>query len=80
MYAALLTGVHSEASPLFELTAGFIVFCFAVHSILSGRAWVRFGGWVYRTKEPKTFWWNVSILFLIALFLIGRCLVRVSGT
>jgi hypothetical protein len=54
-----------DGSPLFYLVSGFFVISLGVHSILTGKTWVRFGGWVYRADEPKTFWWNVAILFLI---------------
>jgi hypothetical protein len=72
--------MHAKGSPLFYLIAGFIVISVAVHEILTGRAWVRSNGWVYRANEPKTFWWNVAILLLIGLFLVGYCLSLVSGS
>ena len=72
--------MHAKGSPLFYLICGFIVVSIAVHETLTGRAYVRFHGWVSRTEEPKTFWWNVAVLFLIGLFLIGYCLHLVIGT
>lgn len=72
--------MHAKGSPLFYLIFGFIVVSFAVHETLSGRAWVRFHGWVYRANEPIAYWWTVAIMFLIGLFLIGYCLYLVSVT
>jgi hypothetical protein len=36
-----------------------------------GKAWLRFGGWVYRAKEPKWFWFQVALHFLLGLGFIG---------
>jgi hypothetical protein len=80
MNALFPTDLHSRGSPLFYLVTGFIVFCVGVQSILAGRTWVRFNGWVYAADEPKSFWCNVLVLFLIALFLIGYCLYLVNAT
>jgi hypothetical protein len=45
----------------------------------TGRAWVRFNGWVYRAEEPKWFWWQVVVCFLAAIGCIVRFLFEVSG-
>lgn len=71
--------MHAQGSPIFYLICGFIVISAAVYEILSGRAWVRFNGWVYKANEEKTFWWNVAVLLLIGLFLVGFCFHLVSG-
>ena len=36
-----------------------------------GKTWVRFHGWVYRAKEPKWFWWEVALYFLVGFFFLG---------
>ena len=72
--------MHAKGTPFFYLICGFIVISVAVHEALTGIAYVRFHGFVSRANEPKAFWWNVTILFLIGLFLIGYCLYLVSGT
>jgi hypothetical protein len=36
-----------------------------------GKVWVRFNGWVYRAKEPGTFWWEVALYFLGGVRLVG---------
>jgi hypothetical protein len=69
-----------DGKPLFCLIFGFIFFSLGVLWTLTGRVWLRFHGWVYRVDEPKTFWWNVAVFFLIGLFLVGYCLRLVSGT
>jgi hypothetical protein len=38
---------------------------------LSGEAFERFGGIVYRDESPKRFWWDVVGCFLTGLFFIG---------
>jgi len=43
-----------------------------------GKVWVRANGWVYRTKEPKWFWWEVAIDYFIGVFFIGYFLYRVT--
>lgn len=80
MYGSFPPDMHAEASPLFELIAGFIFFSVALHSTLTGRVHFRTMVWTYRVEEPISFWFSVSGLYLIGLFLIGRCLFRVSGT
>jgi len=45
---------------------------------LSGEAFVRFGGIVQRSEEPKRFWWNVVMCFLSGLFFIGLYLYQNS--
>lgn len=79
LIASFPPDMHGEASALFCLICGFIPFFLGVQSILSGRTWERYHGWVYRTKKPGAFWWNVACLFVLALFLIGRALYLVSG-
>ncbi len=40
-----------------------------------GKVWVRFNGWVYRDKEPRVFWGEVAILYLIGVVFIGAYLI-----
>ncbi|MFP5234391.1 MAG: hypothetical protein ACLGSD_00700 [Acidobacteriota bacterium] len=60
-----------------DLALGFGFFCLALYGLLNGRVWNRYS-WVERIKQPKTFWVDVFLLFLLALFLIGRSLYLVS--
>lgn len=70
----------SQSKPYFQLFSGFIFFSLGVHWTLTGKVRTRFGSWVYRADEPKTFWWNVAGFYIIGLFLIGYCLRVVFGT
>lgn len=64
--------------PYIFLIIGFIFFSAGVASTLSGRVWVRFSGWVYRSEEPKWFWWEVALDYAVGVFFIGWCLYKVS--
>ena len=37
----------------------------------TGKVWVRFNGWVYRAKEPRSFWGEVAAYLLAGLCFIG---------
>lgn len=41
----------------------FLLFLAAVYTYI-GKAWNRGGGWVYRAKEPKRYWWEVATYYL----------------
>jgi hypothetical protein len=47
--------------------------------MLSGETLERYHGIVYRTKEPKRFWWDVVLYFLGGLFFIGLYLHQNSN-
>jgi hypothetical protein len=64
--------------PYIFLVLGFISFSAAVVWTCTGRAWVRFHGWVYRAKEPKWFWWEVALYFLCAVLFVGIFLYKVN--
>ena len=66
--------MHAKASLLFLWVCGFAVIALAVHETFTGKVYVRFYGWVPRTDAPKTYWWNLVLLYLLGLFLIGECL------
>jgi hypothetical protein len=63
---------------IFLILAG-IFFSVGVLWTYTGRAWVRFNGWVYRAEEPKWFWWQVIACFLGAIGCIVRFLFEASG-
>ena len=69
----------SQWKPYFYLFFGFIFFPLGVHWTLTGKAWARFGGWVYRAKEPSDFWWTVALYYFLGVFGIGYSLYVVSG-
>lgn len=61
--------LHKLFTTLFSAPYGFFLFgivCLSigVGSTNSGRVWLRFR-WAYRTEEPKTFWWDVALYYLI---------------
>jgi hypothetical protein len=42
-----------------------------------GKVWVRFGGWVYRAKQPGWFWWDVALYYFIGVCFIGFFLCKI---
>jgi hypothetical protein len=44
----------------------------------TGKAYVRFQGWVYRAKEPKCYW-EVVTYYLLGIGLIGLFLYEVHA-
>jgi hypothetical protein len=52
-------------SPSLFLILAVISFSAAVVWTCTGKAWIRFHGWVYRAQEPKRFWWEVAMDCLI---------------
>lgn len=58
-------------SPYLFLILGVISISGAAAFTYMGKVWVRFNGWVYRAKEPKTFWWEVVLDFLIGVVFVG---------
>jgi hypothetical protein len=65
--------------PYFFLIIGGLFLSAAVFWIYTGKAWVRFNGWVYRAKEPKWFWWQVVVCFLGGVGFIARFLYEIFG-
>jgi hypothetical protein len=47
----------------------------AVISTFTGQALTR-GPMVYRTEDPKTFWWAVASWYLLGVFLIGYVIYK----
>lgn len=45
---------------------------------VSGEALERYRGLVYRSKEPKRFWWDVALYFGAGLFFVGLYFYRNS--
>jgi hypothetical protein len=69
---------HSQLPPYSLLILGAISFSAAVVWTCTGKAWVRFHGWVYRAKEPNRFWWEVAMYYLGGVFFIGYFLYLVT--
>jgi hypothetical protein len=64
-------------SPLVFLMLGVISISAAVVWTRTGRAWVRFHGWVYRAKEPRWFWWEVALYYLVGVCFVGYFLFTI---
>jgi cell division protein FtsW (lipid II flippase) len=47
----------------------FLLFLGTVYTCI-GKSYVRFQGWVYRSEEPKEFWWSVATYYLLGIFFI----------
>jgi hypothetical protein len=65
--------------PYLNLTLGLISFSAAVVWTCTGKAWIRFHGWVYRAEEPNRFWLEVVTYYLIAAVFIGVFIHKVYG-
>jgi hypothetical protein len=45
----------------------------------TGKVWVRFNGWVYRAKEPRSFWGEVAAYFLAGVCFVGYFLYNIPN-
>lgn len=61
------------------LSIGLVFLFMTVVFALSGATLERYHGVVYRTEEPKRFWWNIAFYFLAGLFFIGTFLYQHSS-
>jgi hypothetical protein len=50
---------------------GAVFLSVGVVAMYSGRVWVRFNGWVYRDKEPRTFWGEVVAYSLVGVAFVA---------
>lgn len=53
------------------LFLGIAFFLLGVLFSSTGMAWGRFGSVTYRAENPKKFWGNVIVLYLLGVLLIG---------
>jgi len=65
--------------PYVFLILGILSISAAAVFTYTGKAWVRLNGWVYHSKEPGWFWWEVALDYLIGVFFIGYFLYKVYG-
>ena len=72
------------ADPLWLLKRPYGFFTFGMFLLLlamvytyTGKAYVRFQGWVYRAKEPKRYWGEVVTYYLLGAAFIGLFLYEV---
>jgi len=66
-------------SPYLFLVVGVIAISAAAIFTFTGKVWVRFNGWVYRTEEPKAFWGEVVAYCFVGVCFIGVYLFTVAG-
>jgi len=65
-------------SPYLFLILGGISLSAAVVWTCTGKAWVRFCGWVYRAEEPKRFWSEVATYYVGGIVFLGIFLYLLS--
>jgi hypothetical protein len=65
--------------PHIFLILGVISISAAAVFTFTGKVWVRFNGWVYRTKEPRAFWGEVAAYYFVGVCFIGCFLFTVAG-
>ena len=66
--------------PYIYLILAIVFFSAAVVWTCTGKAWIRFHGWVYRAEEPNRFWLEVAAYFLGGVLFIGLFMYEVFGT
>jgi hypothetical protein len=62
--------------PYTLLTSGVFILCLALIYTYIGKAWAR-TCWVYRAKEPRRYWFEVAMYYLVAVGLLGLFLKEV---
>jgi hypothetical protein len=58
---------------------GIFLLLLAVVYTYTGKAWIRFHGWVNRAEDPKRYWLEVSAYYLGGIVFIGYTLLKVCG-
>jgi len=53
----------------------FLIFLGLVQTYL-GKAWLRGGDWIYRTKEPRRYWLTVGMFYLCGLLSVALFLYQ----
>jgi len=66
-------------TPYGSLAFGVFLLFMGVVFICTGKAYIRFQGWVYRSEEPKVFWWSVGANFLLGALFIGDYVFNVPA-
>lgn len=65
--------------PNINLILGLISLSAAVVWTCTGKAWIRFHGWVYRAEEPNRFWLEVTTYYLIGVVFTGVFMYELHG-
>ena len=53
------------------LILGTVLIVLALIFTLTGRCLVKYEGIIHRVKDPKTFWQNVALYYLLGLLCLG---------
>ena len=56
----------------------FLLFLGVVYTF-AGKSYIRFQGWVYRSEQPKEFWWSIARYCLGGVFFIGADVFNVPA-
>jgi hypothetical protein len=62
--------------PYVFLILGDISISAAAIFTVYGKVWDRFYGWVYRDKEPRSFWGNVAAYYLVGVWFVAYFLYK----
>jgi len=57
-------------SPNGDFVVGVVLIFATLAAVYAGKMPRKFGGWVYRAKDPAVFWFCVAITFLLGAFFI----------
>jgi hypothetical protein len=61
----------TKAMPHGWLVFGCVLLFLGLAYTCMGKAFLRFQGWVYRSEQPKEFWWSVAMYYLGGILFIG---------
>jgi hypothetical protein len=71
-----MTTWHSQLPPHILAVVGLLSLLAASVFTFTGKVWVRFNGWVYRAKEPRTYWEEVAAYGVVGVALVASYLMR----
>lgn len=77
LVAALLAAVFVRPPHIF-LTLGILSIAAATVFTSTGKVWVRVSGWIYRDREPRWFWYEVALYYLVGACFVGYFLYTVT--
>lgn len=62
--------LHRPLSPNGDFVFGVALIFATLAAVYAGKMPARFGGWIYRAEEPKTFWFCVAVTFLLGAYFV----------
>jgi len=66
--------------PYTLCTFGVFLIFLAVVYTYTGKAWMRFHGWVYRAEEPKRYWEEVATYYFLGVCFIAYFFWKVRNS